>query len=89
MSFSLDDEADKDIIDYLNSLKNKSAYIAEVLRADIKKKGTFTDAQREEIRAIIREFISEGNIIAADRDDGKKENFDKDAMEALGAFNDM
>lgn len=88
MSFSLDDEADKEIIDYLNSLKNKSAYIADVLRADIKKKGSFTESQKEEIRAIIREFISEGNTIAADHDD-KKEKFDEDALGALSIFNEI
>ena len=88
MSFSLDDVADKEIIDYLNTLKNKSAYIADLIRADRRRKGTFSEAQKEEIRDIIREFIREGNEISADVDSSdKEEQFDPDALSALDMFN--
>lgn len=86
-SFSVDDITDKEVYELLTELSakgNKSAYIVNLIKADLKKKKElFTEEQKEEIRNIIREFVSAGNEISLDKIEDKNK---KDILDALSQF---
>lgn len=81
-SFSYDEDKDKKVIDYLNSMDNSSAYIVNLLRADMNKKSTFTDEQKKEIVNIIQQYINDNEITATKSTD----KVDPDLLNALDQF---
>lgn len=64
-SFSVDTENDKDIINHLKKLKNKSQYIKDLIRKDINTSRALTEDQIREIKELIMEVIKdkEFNIV--------------------------
>lgn len=87
ISFSADDQKDKDIIRHLKKQKNASAYIVDLIRADINNtKKNFSNAQRQEIVNIIEQFISENNISLETR---TKKSIDPEIKNALDQFDNL
>lgn len=87
ISFSADEKIDKDVINYLKKQKNASAYIVDLIRADINNtKKNFSNAQRQEIVNIIEQFISENNISLETR---TKKSIDPEIKNALDQFDNL
>ncbi|NFO48357.1 hypothetical protein FDB40_15840 [Clostridium botulinum] len=91
-SFSVDDVEDKEVLDLLNKLSskgsktNKSAYIVNLIKEDIKKeKKLFTDEQREEIKQIFMDLLKDHPEVALTKTESH-ELFDPDVLDALGQF---
>lgn len=60
---SIDDELEKDILDKLDSVSNRSAYIKELVKADInRKKEEFTEDQKEAIKEIVYKILSNYDV---------------------------
>lgn len=88
-SFSFDDEKDKEIINYIDNLKNKSDYIRNLIMSDLNDKSTFTKAQKQELKNLFTEMLTdflENNEISVDSKNEK--NFDEDAIAALDQFDE-
>lgn len=87
LSFSADDQKDKDIIRHLKKQKNASAYIVDLIRGDINnKKKTFSNEERQEIINIIQQFISENDI----KLEGKtRKIIDPEIKNALDQFDNL
>ncbi|MBY6860779.1 hypothetical protein [Clostridium botulinum] len=91
-SFSVDDVEDKEVLELLNKLSskgsktNKSAYIVNLIKEDIKKeKKLFTDEQREEIKQIFMDLFKDHPEVALTKTENH-EVFDPDVLDALGQF---
>ncbi|MFT8352618.1 hypothetical protein [Clostridium saccharoperbutylacetonicum] len=83
-SFSYDEDKDKKVIEYLSSMDNSSAYIVNLIRADMNKKSIFTDEQKNEILKIIQQYITDNELSVT----SSNEKVDSDILEALGQFDD-
>lgn len=60
---SIDDELEKDILDKLDSVSNRSAYIKELVKADLnRKKEEFTEDQKEAIKEIVYKILSNYDV---------------------------
>lgn len=60
---SIDDELEKDVLDKLDSVSNRSAYIKELVKADLnRKKEEFTDKQKEAIKEIVYKILSNYDV---------------------------
>jgi hypothetical protein len=84
-SFSYDEEKDKKIIEHLDKISNASAYIVNLIRADMNRKNTFSDEQKKEILNIIQQYISDNEISVTE----SKEKVDSEVLNALDQFDDM
>lgn len=81
---SLNKIEDKDIINKLEKVGNKSDYIKALIREDIKSGSNFTAEQREEVLNIIKEFLKDKEVTTKD-----KEKVDEDIVNALDQFEDF
>lgn len=86
-SFSLDSDKDKRIIDYYDSISNKSEYIKNLILTDLNNKSNFTKDQREEIKDIFRnlleEYLQDNKLNISNVEPVE---FDEDAIDALSQF---
>lgn len=80
---SIDDELEKDILDKLNSVPNRSAYVKELIKADLNKKPeVFTDKQKEAIKDIVKKILANYEI-TIDNDSIKKDQEILDGIDGL------
>lgn len=87
LSFSLDDEKDKDLIRHIKNQSNASAYIADLIRKDMNAiKSKFTDEEKNEIIKIVKQFLEENEIDVVKT---KKDKFDPKLKSALDQFDNM
>lgn len=84
-SFSYDEQNDKEVIKHLDKMSNASAYIVNLIRADMNKKSSFTDDQKREIFKIIQQYISENEIVVTK----SKDEVDSEVLNALDQFDEM
>lgn len=57
-TFSFDDELDKEILDKLDSVRNKSDYVKSLILKDLKEnKAVFTDAEKASIKKIVMDIL--------------------------------
>jgi hypothetical protein len=84
-SFSYDDQNDKKVIQYLESMSNASAYIVDLIKRDMNKKSDFSEDQKREIYNIIQQYIDENGITI----DASNKKANSDIVSALNQFDDM
>lgn len=86
-SFSLDNVKDKTILDYYDKISNKSEYIKKLILADMNNKSAFTGEQKNELKKLFSQMLEDylkNNEISVDKK--TIEEFDQDAIDALGQF---
>lgn len=81
-TYSVDDVLDKDIIDFLKTLPNKSQYIKGLIRNDMMSDSTLTKAQRAEVESIIYKILENKQVQIKDQ----TEEVDSELLEALSQF---
>lgn len=82
-SFSYDEEKDKNVIQYLDKMSNASAYIVNLIKADMNKKSSFSDEQKREILNIIQQYVNDNEISVT------KSKVDSEVLSALDQFDNM
>ncbi len=74
---------EQDLLDFAESKKDFSSYVKQLIKEDKEKGFKFTDQQKDEIIRLIQKYAP-----AAKKEDIQN-NFDKDAVDALGQFDNM
>jgi hypothetical protein len=76
-------DSEQDLLDFAESKKDFSSYVKELIRQDKEKGFKFTSEQKDEIIRLIQKYAP------TTKKEDIQNNFDKDAMDALGQFDNM